>query len=385
MDDQRIYYRDDKEKFYRWLTGKKALPDILGRRYVSALRKSEQFAQGNISSELALYSDDVTVVKKTACMLLNRSDFRKYNYDENGRLKDAIDYYMEYLGVQEALDLDEKYIASSDKASSDRNNNDNYINSMRHYNVKKTGEKKKEFIYWLHERGMNPFLAKKIALVIEESGKIAIREHIIAQDIFEVIDERILRDCLKKLLEMENYKNDVELSKKLISAWGDYLVFACGVDLENREMVINRQKENETIRKDESFIYIKLRSLARVYDNLSVFSLEWIRDKLGWLGSLEELKFILEEFPGVTKVSDEEYSFSNRVSRVLEFDKDAFVRVLMARYQNGMQMDSIDIDIFRETYKKITGKEINLCDDDLEQCLLQCGIVYENRVFRLMV
>ena len=65
----------------------------------------------------------------------------------------------------------------------------------------------------------------------------------------------------------------------------------------------------------------------------------------------------------------------------IDFDKESYTRVLMSRYQGGMQLDSIDLENFRETYKDIIGKEITFDDPLLEKCLIQCGVLYQNRIF----
>lgn len=64
-----------------------------------------------------------------------------------------------------------------------------------------------------------------------------------------------------------------------------------------------------------------------------------------------------------------------------DFDKDNFIRVLMARYQSGLQFDSIDFDNFRDTYQDMFNDALTFSDEELELRLKYCGIIYQDRLF----
>lgn len=66
---------------------------------------------------------------------------------------------------------------------------------------------------------------------------------------------------------------------------------------------------------------------------------------------------------------------------ISEEEKGMFIRVLMQRYQNGMQFDSIDFGNFRDTYKDLFDEEITYTDEELEKKLCFCGIIYKGRLF----
>lgn len=64
-----------------------------------------------------------------------------------------------------------------------------------------------------------------------------------------------------------------------------------------------------------------------------------------------------------------------------DFDKEKFEEVLLRRYRNGMQFDSIDFENFREMYDMLFDKELTFDDVALEKRLRYCGVIYKDRLF----
>lgn len=64
-----------------------------------------------------------------------------------------------------------------------------------------------------------------------------------------------------------------------------------------------------------------------------------------------------------------------------DFSKEKFETTLMKRYRNGMQFDSIDFENFRETYNALYDEKISFDDEELEERLRCCGVMYKNRLF----
>ena len=118
--------------------------------------------------------------------------------------------------------------------------------------------------------------------------------------------------------------------------------------------------------------------MASVYDDIAGHELGWIREKLGLSIELSELKEAMDEIPWIVEVEDGIYSFSQYATPMVEYDRESLTRVLMLRYQNGMQFDSIDLEIFRETYHDIIGEELELTDKQLMTCLCKCGVMYNS-------
>ena len=146
-----------------------------------------------------------------------------------------------------------------------------------------------------------------------------------------------------------------------------------------------------------------MKSMAEVFNDYRELRIDWIRENLGLRVGIKELENLLDQSPWVTKISDGIYSFVNETAKEnyaeepspdyptedivnteqnsLLFDKETFEKVLLQRYRNGIQMDSIDLEIFRDTYSEMTGEVIDASDDELEELLRKSGIVYKDRVF----
>lgn len=148
----------------------------------------------------------------------------------------------------------------------------------------------------------------------------------------------------------------------------------------------NTASANEEKRKfnyDEKIQLLnrRLKSMAAVYDDANGFKTEWIQETLGLPICLSELEETMDNISWITKVNDGRYSFSKHAIPMIDFDEELFKKVLMLRYPNGMQFDSIDLDNYREKYCDVTGKELKLTDEELISCLRKCGVIYHGRLF----
>ena len=145
-------------------------------------------------------------------------------------------------------------------------------------------------------------------------------------------------------------------------------------------------------------LYHKLYSVSKIYDDPQGLTLDHIESILGIKGEVLLRNNIIEILDGaswVTKVADNVYSFSKKpivqipvVEEPIvedvepnDFDKEAFTRVLMSRYQSGMQFDSIDLENFRERYEDMYDEKLSFTDEELEVRLKFCGILYKDRLF----
>lgn len=169
-----------------------------------------------------------------------------------------------------------------------------------------------------------------------------------------------------------------------------------------RDTVLAQQNNNDSVYSEEYIkknyltVYMHLKSMSTVFDNEDNVGVDWIRTLLGNAVERDELVTILNSLPWITKVDDGVYSFipskdanektqkslpKTEAETVIDFDKDAFIKILIQRYPGGMRFDSIDLENYRETYKDIIGDDILLSDTELESCLRKCGIMYQNRLF----
>ncbi len=137
-----------------------------------------------------------------------------------------------------------------------------------------------------------------------------------------------------------------------------------------------------------STLYQKLYSISKVYDDPQGMSAEHILSLLGMSIPKEEVTEFLDRVSWATKAKNSVYSFSKTPVKKMadneelsDFDKDQFVKVLIQRYQNGMQFDSIDLENFRDTYFDLFDKKLAYSDEELIQRIKQCGIFYKDRLF----
>lgn len=243
-------------------------------------------------------------------------------------------------------------------------------------------ERKQEFMDWMINNGMAVATVRPYVSSVGLVGKIALDHGIIAKDVFSIADAEVLKQALNSLMNDEEFveKNESR-HNQFRAAWVKYINFSGDSNFASKSV----RAEGRTIQKNaDSSLYMRLKSMASVYDDVHGFEIEWIQARLGIDIDLDELRIVLNETEWITEVAPDVYSFAKNAKpfeQTIEFDKDAFVRVLMMRYQNGMRFDSIDFENFRETYADIIGETVELTDRELELCLRKCGVLYEGRIF----
>lgn len=143
-------------------------------------------------------------------------------------------------------------------------------------------------------------------------------------------------------------------------------------------------------------LYHKLYSVSKVFDDPQGLTTDHILTMVGSICSKEELVEFLDRISWATKLSEDVYTFAKNVKPAAvqpaeeskqkdieptDYDKEAFIRVLMSRYQSGMQFDSIDMENFRDTYEDMYDEKLSFSDEELEVRLKYCGILYKDRLF----
>lgn len=143
-------------------------------------------------------------------------------------------------------------------------------------------------------------------------------------------------------------------------------------------------------------LYHKLYSVSKVFDDPQGLTTDHILTMVSSICSKEELVEFLDRISWATKLAENVYTFSKHDKPVVvqpaeeskqknieptDYDKEAFIRVLMSRYQSGMQFDSIDLENFRDTYEDMYDEKLTFSDEELEVRLKCCGILYKDRLF----
>jgi len=297
----------------------------------------------------------------------------------------AIRYYIEFVKEEqqrqkENEDIDIANVGKEDsKAVSVGVLEEASVIKERNVNPEK---RKQEFMDWMTNNGMAVATVRPYVSSLGLVGRIALDHGIIEQDVFCITDVEILKQAMNSLMQNEEFieKNESR-HNQFRAAWIKYINFSGDPSFDARSI----KEEGLVTRKNtESPLYMRLKSMASVYDDVNGFDIEWIQTRLGLDIELDVLRNVLSETEWITEVAPDVYSFSKNAKpyeEAIEFDKDAFVMILMMRYQNGMRFDSIDFENFRETYEDIIGDAIKLTDKELELCLRRCGVLYEGRIF----
>ena len=244
-------------------------------------------------------------------------------------------------------------------------------------------KRKKEFSKWIIDNGNAASTARQYVSALGTVSDIAKNNGIIQKDIYEIDDVDDIKNIIVKLMETPEFVDKNTTGHNRLSAvLTKYVQFSGDMSFDYKSTRARRGDAGFVIRNREyDDLNMRLKSMAKVYDDAKGFPIEWIHEKLGIAIGIEELEKSLANIPWVTEVKENVYSFSSKAEIQVEFDKEAFVEVLMQRYQHGMKMDSIDLEIFRDTYKDVTGNEIRFSDRDLIICLRNSGVIYKDRVF----
>ena len=243
-------------------------------------------------------------------------------------------------------------------------------------------QRKKDFANWMIESGMAEATVRLYISSVGLAGDIALESGIIFVNIFEITDVELLKDAIGKMMVDPGFLEKIEARyNQFRAAWIKYINYSGDPDFSASDIRSDKPDAAQVVSKDSEILYRRLKSMASVYDDISGHELGWIRERLGLSIELGELKEAVDEIPWIVEVEDGVYSFSKNATLLVDFDRESLTKVLMLRYQNGMQFDSIDLEIFRETYYDIIGKELDLTDKQLMNCLCKCGIMYKGRLF----
>lgn len=369
-----------EEKYLSWLSTKVSRAQM-SELYMVYPEIEEFCLSRKILKKKMFETTEMDVLSNVRNTVDSNGIFRFKYKRQAKKMSVAIRYYVEFMKeeLQRQKDIEDIGIADGGKENFEAVSEENPVEIERDVNPEKH---KQKFIDWMIENGMATASVRPYVSSVGLVGKIAIDQGIIKQDVFGITDVDILKQALNSLMNNEEFieKNEIR-HNQFRAAWIKYINFSGDPTFDARSI----KAEGVVARKNtESPLYMRLKSMASVYDDVNGFEIEWIQTRLGLDIDLDELRKVLNETEWITEVAPDVYSFSKNakpLEQVIEFDKDAFVRVLMMRYQNGMRFDSIDFEIFRETYEDIIGESIVFTDRELELCLRRCGVLYEGRIF----
>lgn len=203
--------------------------------------------------------------------------------------------------------------------------------------------------------------------------------------ILEYIDDHELKETNDNL-QMALSQLNISKNEKLImqSALRKYIQY--------RSLESNKKVQDESTKLySGNSLYHKLLSISKIYRDPNGLTLDRIIALIQHSASKQEVSKILDREAWAVKIGEELYSFSKDAKPQTEktelvevyddFDKEKYVQVLLNRYSNGMQFDSIDFENFRIEYNNFYSELIEFSDSELEKRLRQCGFMYMDRLF----
>ncbi|MBP3458814.1 MAG: hypothetical protein J6K58_06365 [Lachnospiraceae bacterium] len=376
-----------EDEFFEWLSGRISASQQLELKSVYELISNFCLDRKIIKQPLLETTDlgQLTKVRDT----ISHNHLFKFMYKKQiGKMSVGIKHYIDYV----------KETASRKENEQDSSVFDNVDTlDVREESVRfeelPTEERKNAFVKWMMEQDMAERTAISYASSCGLAAQIAINYGIIEKDIWKITDIDILKNMIFALLDNSEFieKNESRHNQfraslvKYVQFSGDEN-FALGrsrrTQSDKKSSVKNQ--EDEAFMESYPELYMRLRSMSKVYDDPRGLHVEQIRDMLGIEIDMDELRFILQEISWITEVDENIFSFSKNArsyEKLIEFDQEAFVRVLMNRYRGGMRFDSIDLENFRDTYWDFEDEKIDMSDADLEKCLRKCGVMWQERLF----
>lgn len=356
------YDIDEREKYQQWLVDS-GLSFVAARNYGNWLKKLDEYIRekGIINSSIYSISDEEDLM----------SIYERVYADEEITVKHR-DYLTSY----------KRYITYKTGGSVKIGRATKTINSdFIKY--------RKDYQDWLISTGMSNAAARNYGNWLNNIDIYLIEKGVLSETLYKEENLSLLQRIYEELMQDSAFCSD---HRDWITSFRRFINYKS-----NGEICLHRRRtvttpvisdastldEDLMVKKEFPGVYMRLRLMSRVYDDGSSYSLDWIKDKIGDI-SADELRKIIERLSWIYELENGEYTFSKMESvydNDIDFDEDAFVKVLLLRYQNGMRFDSIDLENFRETFQNIIGHEINLSDKDLEKCLKKCGVIYQNRLF----
>lgn len=379
--------RTMEDEFFEWLSKKISAPQQSELKSVYELINNFCLDRKIIKQPL-LKTSDLGQITKVRDTISHNHLFKFMHKKQIGKMSVGIKYYIDY--VKETASRKENEQDSSDVENVDiLAAQEEYVR----FEDVPTEERKETFVKWMMEQHMAERTAVAYASSCGLAAQIAINYGIIEKDIWEITDIDILKNMIFALLDNSEFieKNESRHNQfraslvKYVQFSGDEN-FTLGrsrrTQSDKKSSVENQ--EDETFMELYPELYMRLRSMSKVYDDPGGFRVEHIKDTLGIEIDMDELMSILREISWITEVDENIFSFSKSArpyEKLIEFNQDAFIRVLLNRYRGGMRFDSIDFENFRDIYFDFEDKKIDMPDVELEKCLRKCGIMWQERLF----
>lgn len=355
---------EKRAKYQEWLTAS-GMANTAARNYGNWLNRIDTYAIEKGISACSVYDmDDVQEIVSLYDKLCTDAELTQNHRDYFVSLRKYIAYRS-----------DGQVVLGRTRTSSE-------------YHGDVSGEKRAAYQEWLVLNGLVNTAARNYGNWLNKIDQYAMDNGYSSESVHEIDSVDELENLFEKL------SNDEELARShrdYLTSMKKYITYRKDEDFVPSEYQGRAQgttelvsEEDENIKQKSPELYMRLRSMSKVYDDINGLSISRIMDMLGTSIDKESLRGVLDNVSWITRVGEEIYSFSKFAKpyeKPIEFDKESFIRVLMMRYQNGMRFDSIDLENFRETYSDIIDEVLTMTDEELVKCLKKCGVLYKDRIF----
>ncbi len=391
---------NNEEEFYKWLSKQVSLSKI--PEFISIYKFiNDYFLERGVLVRPLLETTKKTTLSQIYKTIEDNVFFRLKYKNQINKMSEAIHYYVSFLINKKKIEretiVEEAKIDKDDEREELQNA---YQEATQNHNEEKAIEKteeeqinvsasldvenrKSEFAEWLISTGLSTSTVRPYVSSLAMAGRIAEEAGILSDDIFAITDPAVLKNALNSLLNNTEF---VEANKirhnQIKTAWKKYIYFSGDKSIyDTSDGTIGSHADSSNT---DLTLYFKLKSMAQVYESGEGYDIQWILDNLGMQITEEYLKEYLAHTHFAVEIKEGIYSFCYGFELTdvhIEYDKESYIKVLLMRYPNGMQLDSIDLENFRDTYSDIIGEEIDLTDKALEICLRKSGVFYNNRIF----
>lgn len=316
-------------------------------------------------------------------LIANEEIFLETNLSATN-IVDKIRYILNFLKIPyQNVVINYEKNSDSSKSYNEKNEDD----------VIKSDELMVGFSDWLRNRGMAEATVRGYISSIRSAQQYAIHNALEGVTLTSSDTSEILRSIDILLANKAFFKYNQEQHNRFSAAFRklrDYIT----------EIIRKNEQKSNDVALEMLYpeLYRKLYSVSKIYDDPQGLTIDHIVSIVGITDEDWLRNNIIEILDGVSwakKITNNVYSFSKKpivqipvieepiVKNVepSDFDKEAFTRVLMSRYQSGIQFDSIDLENFRDTYEDMYDKKLTFSDEELEVRLKHCGILYKDRLF----
>ena len=369
-----------ENEFFSWLSKRVTVTQISDIGKVFSEIDSFCVSRKIIPKPLLLL-DDISQIKRVRNTIEQNSIFRFNHKHDLKKMTLGIKHYIEFLEQKKDMEHcnDKSEIIESENETFERSDSDENVTVKNN---------KDALTEWMACNGMAEATIRSYVSAIKKCGEFALNSGISNVDVFSLSEAKEIQELRTKLFADSQFELlNEQQHNRFSAALAKYELFCSNAGVRRKEKCY--EEKNPTL-------YRRLQSAAKVYTNPDGISVERIKTIIGYEGNVEDIIEILEGVSWAYKIDNDTYTFSNKSKKVRtesigktqvvesepnDFDKELFKKVLMLRFQGGLQFDAVDFENFKETCEIYSDEKLIFSDEDLEKRLRYCGILYKDRLF----